>query len=231
MSPPAINPMQNPSIELFGIRVDEPITTGTDIVFALVGIVGFFKLMNSANQKHVSVYNYFFLGTGLSALVAGILGHAFLYRFGYEIKIVGWVAGILGTCFAQFGALFHVRKNLKPNVYKTLLWLCYAEVVLALIVVLVSPSFLVVIFHNIFGLLLMVTVLEWRNYIKTQSQLSKMMVLGVGIAVIAILFHTTKISISNWFNYMDISHVFMAVSLYVMVKGVGIEQRNNVTTA
>lgn len=219
--------MQNPSIELFGVRVDEPITTGTDIIFALVGIVGFFKLMNKENQKHVSIYNYFFLGTGVSALVAGVLGHAFLYKFGYEIKIVGWVAGILGTSFAQFGALFHVRKNINANVFKTLLWLCYAEVIIAMIILTLSPSFFVVIFHNIFGLLLMVTILEWRNYIKTHSELSKMMVIGVGIAVIAIIFHTTKISISNWFNYMDISHVFMATSLYVMIKGVRVEQKNN----
>jgi hypothetical protein len=227
---PVFNPMQNPSIELFGVRVDEPITTGTDIIFALVGIIGFFRLANKQNQKHISVYNYFFLGTGVSAMVAGILGHAFLYKFGYEIKIVGWTAAILGTCFAQFGALFHVKENLKPNTFKLLLILCYAEVIIALMFLILSPSFLIVIFHNIFGLLLMVTILEWRNYIKTHSELSKMMVLGVGIAVIAIIFHTVKISISNWFNYMDISHVFMAISLYVMVKGAMIEQKNNLIT-
>lgn len=227
---PAINPLQNPSIELFGVRVDEPVTFGTDVIFALVGIIGFFKLANKQNQKHVKLYNYFFLGTGVSALVAGILGHAFMYRFGYEIKIVGWFLGILGTCFAPFAALFHVKENLKPGTFKTLLMLCYAEVLIAIVVLLLAPSFLVVIFHNIYGLLLMVTVLEWKNYFKTRSTLSYMMVLGVGIAVISILFHTTKISISNWFNYMDISHVFMAISLYVMVKGALAEQKNNFST-
>ena len=57
-----------------------------------------------------------------------------------------------------------------------------------------------------------------------------MMIYGVGLAILAIVAHTTKISISKWFNYIDISHVFLGVSLYVMIKGVLFEQKNNLTT-
>ncbi len=224
---PIYNPLQNPSIELFGLRIDEPITAGTDVIVALIGILGYFKIARSKNLRHVSVYSYFFLGTGISTMVAGILGHAFLYRFGYEIKMVGWVLGIMGTCFAQFGAVYHLKNSLIPNTFKTLLWICYAEVVISMSILVLRPSFMVVICHTAFGLILMVTILEAVNYSKTKSKLSIMMIYGVGLAIVAIIAHTTRISISKWFNYLDISHVFLGLSLYVMISGVLFEQKNN----
>ncbi len=225
-----VNLLQNPSIELFGLRIDEPITSGTDVIVALIGIWGYFKIAQKQNLKHVSVYAYFFLGTGISTFIAGILGHAFLYRFGYEIKMVGWVLGIAGTCFAQFGAVFHSKNILAPNTFKTLLWICYAEVIISMTILILKPSFIVVICHTAFGLLLMVTVLESINYSKTKSKLSLMMVYGVGLAILAIISHSAKISISKWFNYIDISHVFLGLSIYVMIKGVLFEQKNNLIT-
>jgi len=224
---PVVNPLQNPSIEVFGFRIDEPVTTITDIIVALIGIWGYFKIARTQNLKHVSVYAYFFLGTGISTLIAGILGHALLYRFGYEIKMVGWVLGILGTCFAQFGAVFHAKKYLGDAAFKTLLWMCYVEVVISMTVLILKPSFMVVIFHTAFGLILMVTILETINYSKTKSKLSLMMIYGVGLAVAAIICHTARISISKWFNHLDVSHVFLGLSLYVMIKGVLFEQKNN----
>lgn len=227
---PVYNPLQNPSIELFGLRIDEPVTTITDIIVALIGIWGYFKIKRANNLKHVSVYALFFLGTGISTMIAGILGHAFLYRFGYEIKMVGWVLGILGTCFAQFAAVFHAKQTIGERAAKILLMICYAEVIISMTILILKPSFIVVICHTAFGLLLMVTVLEAINYSKTSSKLSLMMIYGVGLAVSAIIVHTCKIAISKWFNHLDVSHVFLGLSLYVMIKGVLYEQKNNPIT-
>jgi hypothetical protein len=226
---PVINPLQNPSIELFGLRIDEPVTTITDMIVALIGIWGYFKIAKQKNLKHVSVYALFFLGTGISTMIAGLLGHAFLYRFGYEIKMVGWVLGILGTCFAQFAAVYHTKETIGEKAFKLLLTICYLEVIVSMTILILKPSFLVVICHTAFGLLLMVTVLESINYAKTRSKLSLMMICGVGLAVAAIIVHTCKIAISKWFNHLDISHVFLGLSLYIMIRGVLYEQKNNPT--
>jgi hypothetical protein len=224
---PVFNPLQNPSIELFGVRIDEPVTSITDIIVALIGIWGYFKIAKQKNLKHVSIYALFFLGTGISTMVAGILGHAFLYRFGYEIKMVGWVLGILGTCFAQFAAVYHAKETIGDKKFKLLLNICYLEVIVSMTFLILKPGFIVVICHTAFGLLLMVTVLESINYSKTKSKLSLMMIYGVGLAVCAIIVHTCRIAISKWFNHLDISHVFLGLSLYVMIKGVLYEQKNN----
>ena len=56
------------------------------------------------------------------------------------------------------------------------------------------------------------------------------MIIGVGFTVVAIIIHSTKISISKWFNYLDISHVFLGMAVYVMIKGVLIEKKFNLKT-
>lgn len=226
-----MNPLQNPSIELFGLRVDEPVTMSTDIVVAVIGIMGYIKLASANNSRHVSLYSYFFLGMGFSTLIAGIIGHGFLYRFGADAKMYGWVLGIIGTGFAQFAVLYHVKESLNKTAFSILLFTCYIEVVSAMILLFYFRSFVVVEVHAAFGLVGVVTVLEAINYFATKSKLSLNMVIGVGLTAVAIVFHTTKISISKWFNYMDISHVFLGLAVYIMIKGVLFEQKLNLKTA
>ena len=43
---------------------------------------------------------YFFLTTGISTLIAALIGHAFLYHFGKDAKIYGWVLGIFSISFS-----------------------------------------------------------------------------------------------------------------------------------
>ncbi len=226
-----INPLQNPSIELFGVRVDEPVTMSTDIIVALIGIVGYLKLASKNNPKHVKLYSYFFLWMGFSTLIAGIMGHGFLYRFGVDGKMYGWVLGIIGTGFAQFAVVYHAKENLSKMFFSSLLFLCCVEVIAAMMVLFAVRTFVVVEIHAAFGLVGMVTILEAINYFKTRSQLSSNMIIGVGFTVVAIIIHSAKISISKWFNYLDISHVFLGIAVYIMIKGVLSEQKLNLKTA
>jgi hypothetical protein len=220
-----MNPWQNPSIELFGIRVDEPITTLTDIFVSAVGVIGFFMTAGSNNPKHITLYRYFFLVTAISTFVSSLIGHAFAYNFTLEAKIPGWLLAIAGVTFAQFAALFHCRSVLDEKWFKVMIIMSWIETVFALILVFVMVSFHAVEIHSVFTLLLTVTSLEAINFQRNGSILSRNMVFGVGFAAIAVMFHLTKIGISNWFNHLDISHVFMTVGMYLMCRGVYLEQR------
>jgi hypothetical protein len=224
-----MNPYQNPSIEIFGLRVDEPVTTGTDIIVSLIAIFGYCRIASSPMSKHVKLYAYFFLGTGICTLIAGLTGHAFLYRFDSVVggKMIGWAIGIIGTCLAPFAALYHTRKWLGEKVFKVLLILCYMEIVIAEIILFIHPHFLVVVSHSTFGMLFILTTLEWMNYRRTGSKLSLNLLYGILNCVIAVMFNLTKFSFSRWCNYLDLSHIFMGLSLYFMIKGVLIEQKNN----
>jgi len=225
-----MNPLQNPSIELFGLRIDEPVTMTTDLIVALIGIFGYFKITSKNNSVPVKLYSYFFLWMGFSTFIAGITGHGFLYKFGTEGKMYGWVLGIIGTGFAQFAAVYHVKENISKTTFSVLLILCSVEVVAAMIILFIVRTFVMVEIHAAFGLMAMVTVLEAINYFKTRSKLSLNMITGVSFTVIAIIVHSTKISISKWFNYLDISHVFLGIAVSIMIKGVLSEKKLNLKT-
>lgn len=215
-----MTPFQNPTIYLGDLRIDEPITTLTDLLFISVCFMAFFKTQHVANNKAANLYRWFFLLTGASTIVAALIGHAFLYHFGIEAKIYGWVTGLFGTSVAQYAALYHTRSSISSNLFKALSIICAIEIIAAFISVFAFWSFVVVEVHSAFSLVLIVTVLENIHYKKTKSQLSLFMIYGVGIAVVAVLCHVLKLAASVWFNHSDLSHIFMAISMYFMYRGV-----------
>jgi hypothetical protein len=83
-----MTPFQNPTIYIGDLRIDEPITTLTDLLFIGVCFMAFFKTKHVAHEKAANIYRWFFLLTGASTLVAALIGHAFLYHFGIEAKIL-----------------------------------------------------------------------------------------------------------------------------------------------
>ena len=221
-----MTPFQNPTIYLGNIRVDEPITTLTDLIFCGVCFFAFYKTKNLSSVKSLNLYRWFFLLTGLSTMVAALIGHAFLYHFGFNAKIYGWVFGVFGISFAQFAALYHTQNSISKKPHKILFVICCIEVVAAFILTVVVWSFVVVEIHTAFGLVLIVTILEYIHYKKTNSSLSINMIYGVGLAVLAVICHISKLAMSVWFNHIDLSHIFMALSMYMMYKGVASYQNS-----
>lgn len=215
-----MTPYQNPTIYIGDLRIDEPITTLTDLLFIGVCFFAFFKTKSLANNKAANLYRWFFLLTGASTLIAALIGHAFLYHFGANAKIYGWFTGLFGTSAAQYAALYHTRKSISEQTFKVLFIICALEIIAAHVLVFVVWSFVVVEVHSAFSLVLIVTILESIHYKKTNSALSLNMIYGVGMAVIAVLCHVFKLAMSVWFNHADLSHIFMAISMYFMYRGV-----------
>lgn len=213
-------PFQNPTIYIGGLRIDEPITTLTDFLFAGVCFYAFFKTAAFSANKGVNLYRWFFLLTGVSTLIAALIGHAFLYYFGWEAKIYGWITGIISVSFAQFAVLYHTRKSIGETVFKTLFAIGIVEIIAAFVMTFVIYSFVAVEIHTAYVLVANVTVLEYIHYKKTGSLLSKYLMYGVGMAVMAVMCHVFKLAISVWFNHLDLSHIFMSASMYVMYRGV-----------
>jgi uncharacterized protein DUF6962 len=215
-------PFQNPTIYLGALRIDEPVSAITDIIICLVCFYAFYKTKALEAYKPVSLYRWFFLFTGLSTLVAAIMGHAFLYYFGTNAKIYGWLFGIAGTSFAQFAAMYNTRGLIGESVFKKLIFFNSLEVIAVTAMVFITWSFVVVEVHTAYGLLLNVVVLEFINYKKTESSLSIKVIYGIGLAVVAVLCHIFHLACSVWFNHIDLSHIFMALSMYVIYKGISL---------
>jgi len=223
-------PFQNPSIELFGLRIDEPITVLTDMMVATVGFIAYFNTNSSSNSRAVQLYRYFFLFTALSTLVAGFIGHAFAYKVGFEWRMIGWSFGVAGVAFAQFAVLHHTTDSIGKKAYSALRIFNIIELVIIVFVLAFYRTFVIVEIQAAIGLVLMVLILEIIHYNKTKSGFSMGLIIGIGITVLAVVSHVAKLAISNWFNHMDLGHVLMAISLYVMYRGLQSEQKLNPVT-
>lgn len=216
-------PYQNPTIHLGNIRVDEPVTVLTDLLVVAVCVLGFLKTKSNNQTTAIKLYRWFLLATGISTFVSAIIGHAFLYCFDFNAKIFGWITGIASIIFVQYAAIYHTKEIIQEKTFKILCWLNGIEIILAFILLFVVFSFVIVEVHSAMGLLLTVTILEAKYYKQTKSILSKNMMMGIGIAVLAIICHIFKLAISVWFNHMDLSHIIIAISVYIMYKGIASE--------
>jgi hypothetical protein len=118
--------------------------------------------------------------------------------------------------------MYNTRELIGESIFKKLVLINSLEVSVAVIAVFMSWSFVVVEVHTAYGLLLNVTILEYINYKKTGSALSIKLIYGIGIAMVAVLCHIFQFAYSVWFNHIDLSHVFMALSMYVIYKGISL---------
>lgn len=217
--------LKNPTIYLGSLRIDEPVTTLTDLVVAFVGIGAFLRTRSSGYTGGMNLYRWFLLVTGISTGVSALLGHAFSYAVGPGFKLAGWILGMASVILAQFAALVHTRPVLKETTYKTLVAINLLEMVLALVVLLIMRTFLAVEIHSAFGLLIVATSLEAFYFSKIRSAFSRYFITGVGLSIVAVSCHLLKLAISPWFNHLDLSHVFMALALLTMYSGLKKEQQ------
>ena len=215
-----MNPYQNPTIYIGNLRIDEPITAVTNLIFAGLCL---FAFLNTKEQRYFvgpNLYRWFILAIGVSAVIAAFIGHGFLYYFGLQAKIYGWEANVIGVAFAQTAAIYHTRPSIKESLFKQLLIISYVQIGCALILTYAIFSFVVVEINSAISLLLIVSLLEGIHYKKTKSVLSKYMLIGVGVTILAVLVHIFKLAISVWFNHLDLSHIIMCGSIYCFYRGV-----------
>ncbi len=81
--------IQNPDIYIGSIRIQEPVTVATDFLVVLACFFVYYKSAVLQQKTYIKLYRYFFLVTAISTLVSAIIGHAFLYHFGFNAKIYG----------------------------------------------------------------------------------------------------------------------------------------------
>jgi hypothetical protein len=212
--------MLQPSIYILGLEVQEPVTSLTDLFVAAVCYFAFYKLNNSPHTERSLVYfKYFFLAMGISTTLGGLIGHAFLNYFGFAWKIPGWITGMCSVALMERSAIMQARHLMKPVIGKTFALINIIELSVFMFIAFYTLNFSFVEIHAAYGLII-VFLFELFIYFRKRNPGSKIILYGVGISACAAIIHLTKFSLHTWFNYFDLSHVFMAISAFVFYKGV-----------
>lgn len=212
-----------PSIEILNLRIDEPITTVTDLLFAAICFYAFFQIRRMEYAGRVKWYfKYYFLTLGLGALFGGFLGHAFLYRLSAGWQLVSWVLILISVALIAHALVELSKPLLKPWLTR---WVSRINILLlafALFYTLWTLAFSPVKYYSIFGLVVVVGSLSYYIFLKTRKRGVMVLMAAVGIGFISALVFSFEWGLSPWFNHNDICHVILSFSVFGMYKGVSL---------
>lgn len=213
--------LEETSIELFNIKILEPVTTLTDLLVSVVCIYAFLKIQQKLSGEKIFVFfKYYFLLMAIATAYGGIIGHGFFYLFSIEWKFPGWVISMISVALIERAAIMHAYPLMKPNIRKFFSILNIVEVCTLISITLYTLNFFFVEAHAAYGLVVVVASFEVFVFLKTKNKGSGLLLIAVCISAIAATVHLCKFSIHKWFNYLDLSHVLMAMAAYVFYLGV-----------
>ncbi len=208
------------TVYIWGVRIDEPIVTLTDLLVTVVCFIYAYKIHKSGRSEKTFLYfKIYFFTMGIATLLGGIIGHAFFYLFSFYWKLPGWIMSMISIMFVERAVIEHTRIYLNSSVVRILGIINILEFVIFLTLTIVSLNFFYVEFHSGYGLMFVVLSLEGFLFLKTKNSAGKFMLVGVGMAAIAAIFFIFKISPHQWFNYICVSHVFMAAAATLFYYG------------
>lgn len=210
-----------PSIYPLGIRIDEPVTTATDILVGVTCLVCAYKLwpLYKGTKMHQQIILYFIL-MGIATLLGGILGHGFLYALGFFWKLPGWLLSMIAVNLLERVMIHFSASELSPKTLRFFSVFNIVELVVFMALAFGTLNFLFVQIHSTYGFLVVVFSFCLYNYKRGHyPEIMKNMMIGVWWIFVCAVVFVAKISISVWFNHADLAHMFMFIGAIYFYKG------------
>lgn len=207
------NITEQPSIFPWGIRIDEPVTTATDILVGITCLICAYKLkpLYNGSFMHKQIILYFIL-MGIATVLGGVLGHGFLYALGFFWKLPGWLLSMIAVNLLERVMIHFSASELSPKMLRFFSIFNIVELVVFMVLAFGTLNFLYVQIHSTYGFLVVVFSFCVYNYRKGHHpEIMKNMMIGVWWIFVCAVVFVAKISISKWFNHADLAHMFMFV--------------------
>lgn len=206
-------------INLLGFTIYEPVTIITNMFLTLYCTYCFLK-MRTKRYNLAMFWAWFFLLIGLSSLIGSVahgahfqLGNGFFQTVLFLMNAVSLIA--IFFCFKATNtyASLHKSPPKKRYTYFVLVWIG-----VLLVLTIIYNNFVLIKIHAGIALIYSLAV-HYLTYRRQQSG-SGWIVAGILIAFLSIVVHSLRLSVSDWFNYKDIAHCIMLLSLIAMFKGI-----------
>ncbi|MGM0622111.1 MAG: DUF6962 family protein [Bacteroidota bacterium] len=207
------------TVYLWGIRIDEPVVTVTDLLVSFLCFLYAYKIHKSGKTEKTFLYfKIYFLTMGIATFLGGVIGHAFLYLFEnfrgdlFYWKLPGWIMSMISIMFVERAAIEHTRIYLSKSIVNSFKVVNIIEFLIFLTLTITTLNFFFVEFHSGYGLMFVVLSLESFLFYKTRNKAGKYILTGIGFAAVAALIFMNEISFHQWFNHISASHVLMAIA-------------------
>ena len=209
-----------PDIYILGIRIQEPVTTATDVLVALACIYAYSRLRNIKSQGNALRFlKLYFIVLAIAMLFGGLIGHGFIYLLSPEWKIPGWFISMFAVMLIERSSIEHSQRILPPRLARLFLKANIIELILLMIVAAYTLNFLFVQIHLAYGVLAVIFPFHLYSYRKTRNKGSLYMLYGIGVLAIAAFIFNYPIVLSKWFNHHDFAHVLMIITTFFFLHG------------
>lgn len=206
-------------IVLFGYKVFEPVTLLTNGLIIAFALHAYFKT-KTINNNFSRYWSMFFLLMATSC-ASGTLSHAIHDQLGHLFLKVSWflmnALSLISIYFFYRAAFSYYNLN-KTDISKVYNYLVVVWIILLLVATLFMNSFLLIKIHA--GIVLVYSLIVHGITYKNKQIGSGYIVAGILISFLSIIVHSFKLSVGEWFNYKDIAHVIMLISLMYLHRGI-----------
>lgn len=207
--------MVDTTIYISDIAIHEPVTAFTDYLITIIGFAYYWQLCST--NEAIKNWRLFFLFISLSTLAGGTAHAFYAVHEGWNYKSVWLTMQLLNgfaVFFAQKATLLSVLKNAAHHNYWRLSYV--VQLIAYIIVLLLIQKYIVTIIDNAVGLIPIMIV---HFTAKEKEGYQKWIGYGIAISFITAFVHGVKFSLDDYFNYNDIAHVFIIITLTVMFVG------------
>ena len=205
-----------PSVNLFGVILDEPVTTITDLFVAAMCFYAFYQIWKDPGRtKAQTHFAWYFLLLGVGTTFGGLFNHGFKYAFedGYW-KVPSWETSILAIYFLTRACVEYTRPAIRPLVSQMLSISMAIGAIVFSTLMLYQMTVIPVVAYTGVGMWAVVFPLQVFIYSRTRDEVSKWCLLALFSTMMAAVAFLGEIVIDKWFNHIDLSHVFMFLAVY-----------------
>ena len=211
--------MEQPSIDILGITIWEPVTMLTDIILAIFCFY-FYRRISKAKSTERGKWYFaqFFLWMSVNTFLGGVIGHGFLPHFGAAGKYPAMALTIVTMFWLQLATIDLLRAKVSAKLHNALQILAILMVPIFLGLAFGKMHFSYSIFHNVAAALMIIPILIFC-IIKYKTEGTDWVLISLLISSIIPYFQINRIGINQWFTYHDVCHVMMLVGFYVLYLG------------
>lgn len=211
-------------ITVKGFILFEPMIILTNLIMFAMALY-YFRQLWSYNHRYSRQKALFILMIGISGIF-GSIAHAVHFQLGdtffNTVLFLMNSLSLLSILFCFSAAYYYLSKEKGTKKWvNTFVWLW---VIALLIITFLQNEFVLVKIHA--GIVLVFSLIVYSLYDTRRDPGSKYIVSGILVAFLSIITHSLRINLHEWFNYKDISHVIMIVSLYLIYKGADLNSEN-----
>jgi hypothetical protein len=190
----------------------------TNLVLFFLSVI-FYKKLKGFESAYGLQMGTFMLLMGVGSLF-GALAHAVHYQLGVSffntIFFITNAFSLFSIYYCFKAAYTYSHPSSAPPakyVYLVLVW-----IIILLLISLVDGNFLLIKIHA--GLVLIYSLsVHVISFVRHREPGSRLVATGIIISFFSIIVHSLKFSFDEWFNYKDIAHVIMIISLMIIYRG------------